>query len=88
MSTSRNTGHSTGGTARRQFLGGLRSISRYDFVLAAIPLIFAVALSLHVLVPVSLPLSVSGGSLVSTLFLVDAIYLNPPTDSGSDGATR
>jgi hypothetical protein len=32
---------------------------------------------------VALELAVSGGAVTSTLLLVDALYLNPPADSGS-----
>jgi len=59
-------------------------LSRYDLLLAAIPLVFALALSVHALTPVSLQAALAGGALLSGLCLFDAVYLNPPIEGSSD----
>lgn len=78
MSTRRKTGHRGAGTRSDSVLDGLPTVSRYDAVLALIPLLFVLALAGHALVPVSLRLAVAAGALASSPFLVDALYLNPP----------
>lgn len=83
MATSRNTVDRTGRTASRRTLGPLLSLSRYDAVLAAIPLVFALALAAHALAGLSVHLAVAAGVVASAPILVDAIYLNPPVDAGS-----
>ncbi len=88
MATSRNTEHGTAGVFSRVALDRVSSLSRYDLVLAAIPLVFAVGLTVHALGVLSLQLAVSVGAVTSTLLLVDAIYLNPPVDSGFGGPPR
>ena len=88
MATSRNTGLSSEASSHRSLLDRLSELSRYDVVLAAIPLVFALALSAHVALSVTLRHAIAGGAVVSTLLLVDAMYLNPPSRSQSDGETR
>ena len=88
MTTSHNTEHGTAGVFSRVVLDRVSSLSRYDLVLAAIPLVFAVGLTVHTLGALSLQLAVSVGAVTSTLLLVDAIYLNPPVDSGFEGPSR
>ncbi|MFT4921684.1 MAG: hypothetical protein ACI8XM_000888 [Haloarculaceae archaeon] len=83
MAASRNTGHSIAGTSIVSRLDRLLSLSRYDLVLVGIPLLFAVALATHVAFGVSVRLAVAAGAVTSAVVLVDAIYLNPPTDTGS-----
>ncbi len=78
MATSRNTGHRISGTTFHSYLDGLPELSRYDAVLAAIPLVFALVLSAHAMLSVPLRLAIVAGSLGSALLLVDAMYLNPP----------
>ena len=56
-------------------------LSRYDLLLAAIPLVLAFAAVAGVVFPVSLHLSVAGAALFCSPLLVDAMYINPPTDS-------
>lgn len=56
-------------------------LSRYDFVLAVIPLVFALSLVVYALSSVPLHTSVGVAALVSGLFVADALYLNPPTES-------
>lgn len=86
MATSRHTGHRTERTTSRRTLDRLLSLSRYDAVLAAIPLVFALALAVHALAGLSLHLAIAAGAVTSTVLLVDAIYLNPPVDAGPGGS--
>lgn len=65
----------------RQVFGRL---SRYDLLLAAIPLVFALSLSVYALTPLSLEATLTGGALLSGLCFVDAIYLNPPVERSPD----
>ena len=81
MSTSSNTDNRSRREHGRRVLGRL---SRYDLLLAAIPLVFALALSVHALTPVSLQAALAGGALLSGLCLFDAVYLNPPIEGSSD----
>lgn len=81
MATSRNSGHRTGRTVSRRALDRLLSLSRYDAVLAAIPLVFALALTVHVLAGLSLYLAITLGAVTGALLVVDALYVNPPVDS-------
>jgi hypothetical protein len=82
MATSRNTGHRPGRPISRRALDRLSSPTRYDAVLAAIPLVFALGLAVHALAGVSLYLTVTGSAVTGVVLLVDAIYLNPPVDAG------
>lgn len=84
MATSRNTGYSTADTDSGVVLEELVGLSRYDVVLAGIPLAFALALLTYVVAPVSFQLAITVGATTSMLLLLDAVYLNPPVGSGSD----
>jgi hypothetical protein len=88
MATSRNTGHSVTESSFRSYVDGLPELSRYDVVLAAIPLVFALTLSAHALLSVSLRLAIAAGAVLSGLLLVDAVYLHPPVKSSSDRTPR
>ena len=81
MSASSNTDTRSRQAFWRRVFGRL---SRYDLLLAAIPLVFALALSVYVLTPVSLQATLAGGALVSGLCFVDGVYLNPPLEGSSD----
>jgi hypothetical protein len=59
-------------------------LSRYDVLLAVVPLLFAVSLVVHVLTPVPFEVAMAGGALSSTVCLLDAVVLNPPTDVSAD----
>lgn len=78
MATSRNTEYRAAGNSFHSYLDGLPELSRYDVVLAAIP--FAFALSLVGVTLLSIPLrpAIVASSLVSSLLLADAIFVNPP----------
>lgn len=53
-------------------------LSRYDFVLAMIPLVLTAGLLTGHLLSVSLEASLAGASLVGAAALADALFLNPP----------
>jgi hypothetical protein len=77
--------HNTGNPLRWEFWRRLSGrVSRYDLVLAAIPLIFALALSVYALTSISLKTALAGGAILSGVCFVDAVYLNPPVDTLSD----
>lgn len=59
----------------------LTQLSRYDLVLAAIPVVFALALLAYFLAPIAFHFAVGSGALTSGLLVVDVLYRNPPTDS-------
>lgn len=79
MATSPNTGSKISESPLRSTLAGLPDLSRYDAVLAAIPLVFALVFSAQALVPLSFRLAIAAGSVLSGLLLLDAMYLNPPS---------
>jgi len=83
--TQMSSSHNTETRSRREYLRQvLGQFSRYDLLLAAIPLVFALALSVYTLTPVSLEVALAGGAVVSGLCFVDAVYLNPPIEGSSD----
>ena len=55
-------------------------LSRYDLVLAAIPLLFALVLFAHVVFPISLEVAVGAGALTSSVLVADVLYVHPPTE--------
>lgn len=79
MATSPDTGYRSSESSLRTKLEGVPDLCRYDAVLAAIPLVFALVLSAHALLPVPFRLAIAAGSLLSGLLLLDATYLNPPS---------
>lgn len=78
MATSRSSGHSKE-TPFRSFRDGLPDLSRYDVLLAVIPLVFATMLAVHVTLGVPFRVAVGGGALVSGVAVFDALFFNPPT---------
>jgi hypothetical protein len=78
MATSRNSGHSRK-TPLRSFRDGLPDLSRYDLLLAVIPLVFATVLAVHATFGVSFRVAVGGGALLSSVAVSDALFFNPPT---------
>lgn len=81
MATSRSSGHSSE-TPFRSLRDGLPDLSRYDLLLAAIPLVFAVMLAVHAALGVPLRAAVAGGALLSAIAVFDALFFNPPTAPG------
>ncbi|WP_423999713.1 hypothetical protein ACOZ4I_11685 [Haloarcula salina] len=63
-----------------------RSPTRYDLVLALIPAVFALTLTAVALTDLTLRTALTGASLIGSLAVVDALFLNPPTRGGRDGA--
>lgn len=61
--------------------------SRYDFVLAIIPLAFLGAVALQELLDLSSTMAILLGSLVSALAVIDALFLNPPEGPSPNGPT-
>ena len=78
MAVSRSSGRDRN---RLSPYGFLATFSRYDLLLAAIPLVLAVGLFAGIVVPVPLHFSIGSGALVCIFFLADALYFNPPTDA-------
>lgn len=56
-----------------------RPLTRYDFVLAVIPMAFLVSLFADAVLAVSTPLAMIVASLLGGLAVVDALFVNPPT---------
>lgn len=81
MSTSDSTKNRLELALWKQFSGRL---SRYDALLAGVPVLFAVSLAVHALTPVPFEVAMAGGALSSTVCLLDAVLLNPPTDASAD----
>lgn len=64
-------------------------LSRYDLVLAVIPLAFGVALVAGTVFEVALPTALAVASVLGLGMIVDCIYRNPPVpSSGSESADR
>ena len=78
MAVSRSSGR---GRNRLSPYGFSAMFSRYDLLLAAIPLVLAVGLFAGIVVPVPLHYTIGSGALMCSLFLADALYFNPPTDA-------
>lgn len=77
MATSRNSVQGrTGSTSGQYFV----QVSRYDLVLAAIPLVLGFALLAGALLPIPLHFSTAAGAIIGGLFVADALYFNPPTE--------
>lgn len=76
MAVSNSSGVRHEGDIWRRVVGRL---SRYDVLLAAIPVLLALAMTVSVLFPVPFHLAVSGGAMLSCLLVTDALFLNPPT---------
>ena len=78
MATSRNSGHSRD-PPFRSVREGLPDLSRYDLLLAVIPLGFAVMLAIHAALGVPFRAAVVAGALLSGVAVFDALFFNPPT---------
>ncbi len=62
-----------------------RTLSRYDLVLAVIPLAFLVAVSVAYVTSTALQHALVSAAGASVLALVDALFLRPPGLSGRTG---
>jgi len=85
MRTSADRTSDFGGQRFEQLLPH-RSPTRYDLVLALIPAVFAVTLAAAAFADLTLRTALTGASLVGALAVADALFLNPPTRGGRDGA--
>lgn len=54
------------------------SDSRYDVVLAAIPITFTLAILIGSLFSIPLNVALFGASLIGAVAIIDGIFLNPP----------
>lgn len=57
----------------------LRSLSRYDVILALIPIPFAISVIAMTLYPIPAGLALGTASVIGAFGLIDALFLNPPT---------
>ena len=78
MATSRSSGHSRE-TPFRSVRDGLPDPSRYDLLLAVIPLVFATMFAVQAAFGVPFRAAVTAGALLSAIAVVDALFVNPPT---------
>ena len=81
MSTRSNSASGRGGR-RRPDASSPVSVSRYDAVLALIPAIFLLAIGAVILFGVPIPTALAAASVLSVAAVVDALFLNPPTNGG------
>lgn len=84
MAVSRNPPERTDTT--RDAVAVLDGLSRYDLLLALVPLGFALALLAHVVVGVPVLAAVAGGAMFGALVLVDALFVNPPSGNPPEDA--
>jgi multidrug efflux pump subunit AcrB len=66
--------------------GQFDGVSRYDLILAAIPLAFFGAVLATALSSVSMEAGMAAASTVGALAVGDAIFRHPPTNSGGVGS--
>jgi hypothetical protein len=78
MAVSRNPGQ-TGSTrtVRRLF----DRLSRYDLLLAVVPLGFLCSVLAHVLTAIPFQWAVASGALLGLAVTVDALFVHPPTEN-------
>lgn len=75
MAVKQSPGYSESTTFWKRVFGQL---SRYDLILAVIPVLFVLAMLAHVTLAVPRTAAIASGAVVSLLFLADAMYVNPP----------
>ncbi len=63
-------------------VGVLAAADRYDLILAVIPVAFAVALVGVYVLGTSVIQAIVFAGIIGVLAIVDACYVNPPTDQG------
>lgn len=76
MAVKQDTGLRTEEQTWRSLVGHL---SRYDLLLAAIPIFFALGAFGTIALSVPFHAAVASGAILSIVLLVDALYINPPT---------
>jgi hypothetical protein len=75
MAVSRDTEHERAKTFWDRVF---TQLTRYDLVVTAIPLVFAIALLASVILSVSLPAALTGSAVLSIGLVTDALFINPP----------
>jgi len=75
MAVRRDTGHRRRDALWRRLFGRL---TRYDLVLAVIPIALLAASLVHVVLSVPLVTALGSAAIVSGLALADAIFVHPP----------
>lgn len=73
MATSDSAPHGIGADGRTP------DPSRYDLVLAVIPLVLAASVAAGHLLPVPVESALAAAAVVATLVVADALFFNPPT---------
>lgn len=68
------------GSVFGRFRRAVRRASRYDLVLTLIPASFLIAAVLGMTLSVTATTAVTAAALVSSLAVIDALFLNPPRD--------
>ena len=63
----------------------LGSVSRYDLVLGVIPLLWLTAAAAWVATALPLHLFIAAAGVVSSIVVVDALYVHPPTREHHEG---
>ncbi|WP_277542015.1 hypothetical protein [Haloarcula laminariae] len=79
-----NTGRQTHGPDGQSWNRLLRpgSVSRYDLVLAVIPVAFLLTVVASGLLGVTMRTALAVGALLGAAVVTDALFLNPPTGGG------
>lgn len=77
MAVSNGPEHSGRGDFWKTLFGQL---TRYDLVLAVIPLVLVMALVVHLLFAIPFEVAVAGGAGLSLAMVVDALFVHPPVD--------
>ncbi|WP_262180671.1 hypothetical protein [Haloarcula laminariae] len=79
-----NTGRQTHGPDGQSWNRLLRpgSVSRYDLVLAVIPVAFLLTAVASGLLGVTMRTALAVGALLGAAVVTDALFLNPPTGGG------
>ncbi|MFC7133325.1 MULTISPECIES: hypothetical protein [Salinibaculum] len=80
MSTSRNSGHSNGGTSFTAPLDGLPTLSRYDVLLVLIALGFVLSVAAYLVLDVALHQAAVVVAVLGSFSLADALFLHPPVE--------
>ena len=63
---------------------GAAAVSRYDLVLAVVPVAFLLAFAAGLLSSIPLYAAMAIGSLAGTVAVADALFVNPPGDAGDN----
>ncbi|MFB6171745.1 MAG: hypothetical protein ABEJ23_04375 [Haloarculaceae archaeon] len=72
----------SGDTVLRTVLDRLSALSRYDLLLAVVPIAFLCSLAVGQLLSLPPRHALASGAVVGALALVDGLFLNPPRDRG------